>query len=179
MTLERCISRVASDLLGQHHSPSSPRKGRSISHLFNAFAEFKEAEGAQLQEAQLLFSNRRETAYAELAPLIYRLAEAYGRDGRFAAQDRVLDLTMVLERLFKPGRGRISETLQHEMAELLGQTVEEKVSIKADIKHLYDVRSAIIHGPSDARKQRLLTEVTDVWKAGAGLASGALIKKLA
>jgi hypothetical protein len=158
---------------------NSPRKGRSISHLFSAFTEFKEADGAQIQEAQLLFSRRGETAYAELAPLVYRLAEAYSRDGRFAAQDRILDIAIVFERLFKPANRQISKVLQHEIAELLGYNDEEKDGIKADVKHLYDVRSAIIHGPSDVRKKQLLREVEKAWKAGAGIARAALIKKLA
>lgn len=179
MTLEGCISRVASDLLGQHHGPNSPRKGRSISHLYSVFTEFKEADGAQIQEAQLLFSRRGETAYAELAPVVYRLAEAYSRDGRFAAQDRILDIAIVFERLFKPANRQISKVLQHEIAELLGYNAEEKDRIKAEVKHLYDVRSAIIHGPSDTRKKQLLREVEKVWKAGAGIARAALIKKLA
>ena len=179
MTFEGCISRVASDLLGQDHSPSSGRKGRSISHLFSAFTELKEADSEQITRAQVLFSRKGISAYAELAPVIYRLAEAYSRDGRFAAHDRVLDLAIVFERLFKPENRQISNFLQNETAKLLGQNEEEMARIKADVKHLYDVRSAIIHGPSDSRKCHLLTEVEKAWAVGANIAREALLNKLA
>ena len=179
MTLEGCISRTASELLGQHHGPNSPQKGRSISHLFDPFTEFTDADVSQLERAKDLFSRRATTAYADLAPAIYRLAEAHGRDGRFSAHDRILDLAIVFERMFRPPRNEpISKFLQNGTAELLGESEEEKELIKAEVKHLYDVRSAIIHGPTDSRKTKLLSEVEKAWIAGAALARDALLQKL-
>ena len=178
MTLEGCISRTASELLGRHHRPSSPRKGRSISHLFDPFTEFINADVGQVERAKDLFSRRATTAYADFAPSIYRMAEAHNRDGRFGAHDRILDLAIVFERIFKPPRRNISEVLQSETAELVGKTDEEKARIKSDVKHLYDVRSAIIHGPSDKRKTQLLREVQLAWVAGAALARESLLRKL-
>ena len=177
-TLQGCISRTASDLLGQHHKPDSPLKGRSISHLFSAFTEFKEANVEQINRAKDLFSRRAKTAYADFAPAIYRMAEAYGRDGRFGQHDRILDLAIVFERMFKPRNRPISERLQNATAELLGRTEEEMSHIKSEVKHFYDVRSAIIHGPSDGRKTQLLREVEQAWTAGAALAREALLRKL-
>ncbi len=178
MTFEGCISRVASDLLGQHHGPNSPQKGRPISHLFSSFAKFEEADVKDIEKARSLFSRRAKTDYADFAPAMYRLAEAYSRDGRFAAQDRVLDLAIVFERMFKPGNRQISKTLQHELAELLGKDEEEKNLIKDRVAHFYNVRSAIIHGPLDNRKERLLREVEPAWLAGAKFARDALLLKL-
>lgn len=178
LTLEDCISRVASDLLGQHHGPSSPLKGRSISHLFSSFTEFKEADVEQIERACALFSRRAKSDYAELVPAIYRMAEAYSRDGRFAAHDRVLDIAIIFERLFKPGSRQISKNLQQEVAKLLGETDKDKDDIKASVEHFYNVRSAIIHGPSDSRKQQLLKEVERAWLSGSNNAREALLKKL-
>ncbi|MEQ8658829.1 MAG: HEPN domain-containing protein [Hyphomicrobiales bacterium] len=107
------------------------------------------------------------------------MAEAYGRDGRFGQHDRILDLAIVFERMFKPPKSEpISKFLQKETANLLGGTEEEKERIKCEVKHLYDVRSAIIHGPSDDRKTQLLREVEQAWVAGAELAREALLRKL-
>lgn len=179
MTLEGCISRTASELLGRHHGPKSPHKGRSISHLFDPFTEFNDADFSQIERAKDLFSRRAATAYADLAPAMYRMAEAHGRDGRFGAHDRILDLAIVFERIFKPPRNEpISKFLQNGTAELLGESEEEKELIKAKVKHLYDVRSAIIHGPSDGRKTQLLREVEKAWTSGAALARDALLQKL-
>ncbi len=178
MTFEGCISRVASDLLGQHHGPNSPQKGRPISHLFSSFAKFEEVDVKDIERARSLFSRRAKSDYADFAPAMYRLAEAYSRDGRFAAHDRVLDLAIVFERMFKPGNRQISKTLQHELAELLGKGEEEKSRIKDSVAHFYIVRSAIIHGPLDNRKERLLREIEPAWLAGAKLAREALLLKL-
>ncbi|GGE55879.1 HEPN domain-containing protein [Actibacterium pelagium] len=178
MTFEGCISRVASDLLGQHHGPNSPQKGRPIGHLFSSFAKFEEADVGEIERAKSLFSRRAKTDYADLAPAMYRLAEAYSRDGRFAAHDRVLDLAIVFERMFKPGNRQISKALQRELAELLGKGEEDKCRIKDSVAHFYNVRSAIIHGPLDNRKERLLREVEPAWLEGAKLAREALLLKL-
>ena len=178
ITLEGCISRVASDLLGQHFGPNSPIKGRSISHLFSAFSEFKEANVEQIERAAALFSCRTKSDYAELLPAIYRLGEAYRRDGRFAAHDRILDLAIVFEQLFKPGTRQISKTLQNAVAELLGENDEDNADIKASIEHFYNVRSAVIHGPSDKRKKQLLKEVERAWLSGSRNARKVLLKKL-
>ena len=180
MTLEGCRSSVASELLGQIHGSSSYHKGRSISHLYCGFTELNEANDEQLNEARNLFSRRSNTAYADLAPALYRFAEALSRDGRFANQDRILDVAIVCERMFKPPKGKpTSVFLQNETAALLSDNEEEKERIKAEVKHLYDVRSAIIHGPSDDKKQKLLIELEEAWKAGARIARASLIKKLA
>ena len=180
MTLEGCRSSVASELLGQIHDSSSRHKGRSISHFYCGFTELNEANDEQLNEARNLFFRLTDTAYDDLAPALYRFAEALSRDGRFANQDRVLDVAIVFERMFKPSKEKpISVFLQNEAAALLSDNKEEKDRIKAEVKHLYDVRSAIIHGPSDDKKQKLLSELEEAWKVGARIARASLIKKLA
>lgn len=80
--------------------------------------------------------------------------------------------------MFKPPNRGISQFLQHETAELLAPDQDAKDRIKAEVKDLYDVRSAIIHGPSDSRKQQLLRELELAWKNGAALAQAALLKAL-
>ncbi|WP_417274301.1 hypothetical protein [Celeribacter halophilus] len=178
-TFEGCVSRSACELLGQpHHQPSSP-EGRSISHLFSSFVEFKETSPRQIKEISNIFEKRSVISYAKYAPIIHRLAEAHRREGRFSSHDRILDLAIVFERLFKPSQRQISSKLQEAAAELLAKDDGEKKALRATIKHLYDVRSAIVHGPTDSKKERLLMEVGEAWIRSSDVARRATLKKLA
>tara|TARA_R110002049_G_scaffold292862_1_gene477581 strand:+ start:3822 stop:4202 length:381 start_codon:yes stop_codon:yes gene_type:complete len=114
------------------------------------------------------------------AALISRvhLGKAYRRDGRFAAHGRILDLAIVFEQFFKPGTRQIRKTLQNAVAELLGENDEDNADIKASIEHFYNVRSAVIHRPSDNRKKQLLKEVERAWLSGSRNARKVLLKKL-
>ncbi|NVJ64322.1 MAG: hypothetical protein HWD84_08860 [Flavobacteriaceae bacterium] len=178
MTLEGCVSRSASELLGMHHSYASAHRGRSINHLFDPFKKEKVVDYRLVDDARFLFAKRRETAYPELAPCVQRLAEALARDGRYAAEDRILDLAVVLELLFKPSGKRISLDLQNSIADLLGSDNESRDRLKHEVKHFYDVRSAIIHGPSDEKKKRLRTEVGQAFQNGFEIARKSLLRKL-
>lgn len=178
MTLEGCVSRTTCELLGQTHSPSSTHRGRSVNHLFDPFRKEQVSDEPLIEEARRHFINRRETAYAELAPIIQRLAEALCRDGRYAAQDRVLDLALALERLLKPSSKRISLELQETVSDMLGADDETKARLKKEVKHFYDVRSAIIHGPIDEKKKHLLTELGEAFRNGFDITRASLMKML-
>lgn len=177
-TFEGCIPRRAAGLLGSHHDAAQTHKGRSISHLFSPFdkAEFVEAE--QITLVKELFAKRRNTEYPEMAAIIQRLAEAHRRDGRFALEDRVLDLAIVFERLFKPRGRSIGRELEKSTAELLAVTDEDKASIKEQLRQFYKVRSAIIHGPSDERSRRLISQSEKAWQGCEPIARAALLKKI-
>ncbi|MEG3661737.1 hypothetical protein [Celeribacter halophilus] len=177
-TFEGCVSRSACELLGQHHHQPSSADGRSISHLFSPFAKFKETSTRQINEIANIFAKRSVISYADYAPIIHRLAEAYRREGRFSVHDRILDLAIVFERLFKPSQGRISHKLQEAAAELLAKNDGEREALRATIKHFYDVRSAIVHGPTDSKKERLLMEVGEAWMRSSDVARRATLKKL-
>ena len=179
MTLEGCISNVASELLGQRHRSAAHHKGHSISHLYCGFTELNEADDEYLFEAKSLFSRRSETAYAELASVVSRFAEALSREGRFANEDRILDIAIVFERMFKPTEHGVSQSLQSKAADLLCDNEKDKERIRAEVRHLYNVRSAIIHNPSNSKKRQLLRELETAWKEGASIARASLIKKLA
>ena len=46
------------------------------------------------------------------------------------------------------------------------------------MKHFYDVRSAIVHGPKDERKTRLLGERPEALRNGLELARRSIVKML-
>lgn len=178
MTIEGCVPRASSDLLGLIHNFSSARKGRSIGHLFAPFRETPIFDHELIRNARQHVFETDGGAYAELVPVIQRLAEALGRDGQYASEDKVLDVAVSLERLFKPTGRRISLELQNAVAVTLGTSEESKAQFKNQVKHFYDVRSAIIHGPVDAKKKQLLTETGEAFQNGFELARAALMKKL-
>ena len=46
---------------------------------------------------------------ASAAPIVVRLAEAIARDGRFAEQERILDVAIALERMYELVGGEIRD----------------------------------------------------------------------
>ena len=80
--------------------------------------------------------------------------------------------------MFKPKDRDISAQLQQGVADLLGSDDEARSQMKKAMKHAYDVRSAIIHGPKDEKKMRLLGEKNRAFGAGFGLARQSLFKML-
>ena len=47
-----------------------------------------------------------------MAPIVGRLAVALGRDGRFAVEDRILDVAIALERMYQLDGGQISHKMR-------------------------------------------------------------------
>lgn len=177
-TFEGCIPRRASGLLGSQHGSAQTLGGRSISHLFSAFDKIQPVDAVQIEAIKDLFARRRETEYPEMAAIIHRLAEAHRRDGRFSSEDRVLDLAIVFERLFKPRGRSIGRELEKAVAGFLAADEEEETAIREQMRHFYKVRSAIVHGPSNNNLSRLISQSGKVWKAGEPIARRALLKRI-
>ena len=180
VAVRHCLNRSACRLLGQPHGRGSAYRGRSA-HLFDPFP-FPRPSKLLMEtftEARTAFEDRKSERYRTVAPVIRRLAEALARDGQYAAEDKVLDLMISLERMFPPkDRGGISDQLQKSVADFLGGNDEAQSQMKEAVKHAYDVRSAIIHGPKDKKKRRLLEEKQKAFNAGFNLARQSLFKIL-
>ncbi|EEE35184.1 hypothetical protein RKLH11_3860 [Rhodobacteraceae bacterium KLH11] len=177
-TFEGCIPRRAVGFLRKNGSPANSHKGRSISHLFSSFQEFDVIEEKQIEVVKDLFARRRQTEYPEYAAIIQRLAEAHRREGRFAAEDRILDLAIVFERFFKPRGRSIARELANAAADYLANDDGEKTKIKEKMRQFYKVRSAIIHGPTDDRRKRLIGQADDSWNNPHELARIAALKRI-
>ncbi len=166
VTFEGCIPRCASGLLGSLHGSTQTHNGRSISHLFSAFDEIEIVDPIQIEAIKDLLARRRETDYSAMAAIIPRLAEAHQRDGRFSSEDKILDLAIVFERLFKPSGRSLSRELENAAADLSAAEDVEKASIREQMRLFYKVRSAIIHGPRDDKPKRLISQSGKAWTAG-------------
>ena len=92
---------MRAELLGQPHSHGAIYWGHSA-HLFNQLPRSPELLISKFAEAKNAFEERKSERYREVAPVIGRLAEALARSGQFATEDKVLDVAIALERMFKP-----------------------------------------------------------------------------
>ena len=152
--------------------------GRRRSWMSGWLSRPVEARRDAIDAAVAAFADRDGEGFRHCAPVIARLTEALGRRGRFGTDDRILDVAIALERMYRPEDRRISVQLQHSVAEFLGGDEEERSRTKREVKHFYDVRSAIIHGPRDERKKQLLEERPEALRNGSGLARRSVIKVL-
>ncbi len=172
--LNHGIDRSAAQLLSQEEHRSSFSRGRSA-HGFDGFEECPELAREALVEAMELFEIRMGERYARMAPILGRLAEALGRDGRFAVEDRILDIAITLERMYQLDGGEISHKMRTRVAWFLGANAESRLREMKAVKEFYDARSAIVHN----RKRKAVTpRQHDAFAKGFDIARRSLFKLL-
>ena len=176
-TIPYCIHRTAFCLLGEEHRIGGYTMLGAVRSL-GRFSKVSEMNTEALDEARKSFCERDSDLHREYAPILSRLAEALARSGRFGIDDKILDIAIVLERLYKPRDRGISAQLQKSAARLLASGSEEQTKVEEGIKHFYDVRSAVIHGPKDEKKRRLLEEREVAFRTGFDLARRSVMKLL-
>ena len=110
-----------------------------------------------------------------MAPIVGRLAEALGRDGRFAVEDRILDVAIALERMYQLDGGEISHKMRTRVAWILGADAESRRREMKAVKEFYEARSAIVHN----RKRKEVTQRQhDAFVKGFDIARRSLFKLL-
>ena len=172
--LNDCIDRSAARLLGWEENSSSFYRGRSA-HGFDGFNECPELAREALGEAMEAFEIRTGERYARMAPIVGRLGEALGRDGRFAVEDRILDVAIALERMYQLDGGEISHKMRTRVAWFLGADAESRRREMKAVKEFYEARSAIVHN----RKRKEVTQRQhDAFVKGFDIARRSLFKLL-
>ena len=116
---------------------------------FSGFDACPVLNPAALAEAMEAFGNRESVRYARMAPVVGRLVEALGRDGRFSVGDGILDVAIALERMYVLDEGNIGRKLRNRAARFLETDPVSQERIKKNIKELYDTRSDIVHNRLD------------------------------
>ena len=173
--MRECLNRSACHLLGQVHNHGSLQRGRPV-HRFDPFAPPPRLKAKALGEARKVFENRGNGRYLKLAPVVAQLAEALARDGRFAAQDRILDVAIALERMYELGGGEISHKMRTRASWLLGRDAESRLQVMKSVAEFYGVRSEIVHN----RKQRASAErYRKAFDTGFDIAAATLFRLLA
>ena len=142
--LNHCIDRSAAQLLGRENNRGSFYRGRPA-HGFDGFRECPELAREALGEAMGAFEIRMGERYARMAPIVGRLSEALGRDGRFAVEDRILDVAIALEQMYQLDGGEISHKMRTRVAWFLGADAESRLREMRAVKEFYEARSAIVH----------------------------------
>ena len=150
MTIHYCIDRAACCLLGQLHYHASSTLGLSA-RSFDRMAVSREPSMAALDEARALFRERNGARFRKYEPIIARLAEAVSRSGRFALDDRILDVAIALERLYELDQGEIVFKLRTRAACFLETETLGRSQVFEDVGKFYEARSAIVH--SSKKKQ--------------------------
>ena len=173
-----CVHRSANGLLGLIHSQGGSQPIRQVGRRYDPFRVPPKLQTRSIDLAKQAYDIRGDNELERLEPVIHRLSEALARLGRFGANDRILDLSQSLELMLRPKGGGISRQLQDGMADLLGVDEDHKEDIRAAIKQLYDVRSAIVHGATDARRKRNLEDRQSAFISGFNLTQQALFKTL-
>ena len=142
--VRECLSRSACRLLGQAHNHGGVQWGRPV-HRFDPFAKPPGTRSEAVAEAKTAYGERKSQRYGKLAPIVARLAEALARDGRFAAEDKILDIAIALERMYELGGGEISHKMRTRAAWFLGRNAKDRVQVMNSVAAVYAVRSAIVH----------------------------------
>ena len=151
--VRECLSRSACRLLGQGHNHGGVQWGRPV-HRFDPFAKPPGPRSEAIAEAKRAYGERKSQRYGKLAPVVARLAEALARDGRFAAEDKILDIAIALERMYEPGGGEISHKMRTRSSWFLGQDAEDRVRVMKAVAEFYRLRSEIVHN----RKRKVSAE---------------------
>jgi len=127
-------------------------RGRMTSSL--KAAEVNEVERSQAEQAfddwmAMTSANRDSTAQA-----IQRISVSMSRSGTLAESDRVLDIAIALEILYRLDHGEIVHKLSTRAAWYLGGTAgkRERIEICDSIRKFYKMRSAIVHGRSAKKR---------------------------
>ncbi len=140
-----CKNRIASLLLGRFHSIGGFTYGRlgqnfqwrGVSHIVNHEV---------IERACKTFRNRDSQRYKACAPFIGRLSEALSRDGRFGVTDKILDVAIALEGMYKLDQGEIGYKLRTRAGFFLTCELNERRKVFQYLRKFYEKRSSIIHG---------------------------------
>ncbi len=158
--LSNRIDGSAGRLLGQE--TQSPGFYRSWSaDGISGFDECPAISLEALAEAQEAFRNRESVRYARMLPVVGRLAEALGRNGRFALGDGILDVAIALERMYVLDEADIGRKLRNRAARFLETDPVSQESIKKNMKELYDTRSDIVHNRLDKMTPQRIRKAFD------------------
>ena len=172
--VRECLNRSACRLLGQGHNHGEVQWGRPV-HRFDSFATPPGLRTEALAEARAAYEERKSQCYQKLSPVVARLAEALARDGRFAAEDRILDIATGLERMYELGGGEISHKMRTRASWFLGRDPEDRVRVMESVRDFYRVRSEIVHkGKRKASAERY----REAFDTGFDIAARTLFKLL-
>lgn len=172
--VRECLNRSACHLLGHARNNGGVKSGRPV-HRYDFFEKPPRPRSEAVAEAKTAYAERKGECYGKLAPVVVRLAEALARDGRFAAQDKILDVAIALERMYELDGGELSHKMRTRASWFLGRDAEDRVGVMKSVAEFYNVRSEIVH----RRKRKPSPErYREAFNTGFDIAARTLFKLL-
>ena len=104
-------------------------------------------------------------------------AEALARSNRYAAEDKIVDVAVALERMYEPENSELNFKLKIRAACFLEADTERRKQVFQEIDQFYKARSAIVHWRKRKRK-RSVEKQDKAFEMGFELARRTLIKLL-
>ena len=144
-------------------------------HRFDGFEPMPEAEPEAIGEAMQVYKDRENERFEKYAPVVARLSEALARNGRFAVDDRILDVAIALERMYGLEGGELSHKMCTRVAWFLGTDAQSRLREFRAAKQFYRARSAIVHG---GKRQANVGKRHEVFNKGFDLARRSLFRLL-
>ena len=175
VTMHYCVDPVACRLLGRPHHRACYTFGRSA-QSFDRLSVSREPCPTALDEAGVLFRARNGAQFRKYEPIIARLAEAAARSGRFAVDDRILDVAMVLERMYELDRGGIAFKLKTRAARFLESETAGRTRVSDGVGGFYKARSEIVHNSN--KKPQSTAERKEAFRTGFDIARRTVSKLL-
>lgn len=146
-SLSDCIDRSAARLFGVNSKGPGMYQKWSAGGL-DGFAECLVLRPAAFEEARVAFRDRESARFQTMAPFVGRLAVALARDGRFAINDKVVDVAIALEGMYELPRWKKLRKLEDRVSGFLGTAAGEGPRVRENLQLLYETRSDIVHGGS-------------------------------
>ena len=123
-SLSGCIDRSSARLFGVDSKGPGMYQKWSADGL-DGFPESPELRQDALEDARKAFQDRESACFRTMAPLVGRLAVALARDGRFAINDKVVDVAIALEGMYELPRWKKLRRLEDRVSGFLGTAAGE------------------------------------------------------
>ena len=175
MNIPYCIDRTASLLLSRLHQHAS-RSYKAWVWSVSGLTKSHQLDIDALNQAKQIFGADR-LRYQQFAPIVSRLSEALARTGQYAADDKILDAAIALERMYELDQGEISFKLKTRAACFLESDTKARLHVFKDVEEFYGARSGIVH-KRESKKQPSTQSRRDAFNKGFDVARRSLVKLL-
>ena len=135
----------------------------------------RELDGDALEQARRLYSEPERHRYQEYGSVVSRLSEALARTGRYADDDKILDVAIALEQMYELDQGEISFKLKIRAACFLNSKTQDRLCVFKKVGQLYDARSGIVHR---RKKEPCRASKRDAFDKGFDVARESIMKLL-
>lgn len=135
----------------------NPRSGYSMFDVWPEDRHLSKETAARFVELAHGWFSYPDTKRRVIELVIRRIVASFGpAAGKFGIEERILDVAIALEIMYGPfDGGEISHKLRTRAAWLLGASPGDRISVAEDMKAFYNARSSVVHGSTNADREKL------------------------